>query len=67
MTQSSFEVSGKQNHFFMCCDAFLAQKICLKTMKSDNLKIPYLAPLEHAFRFYLLSRFETSQGLLVIV
>ena len=28
MTQSSSEMLGKQIRFFMCCDAFFAQKIC---------------------------------------
>ena len=39
MTQSSLEVLGKQIRFFMCRDAFFAQKICAEGI----LKIPCLA------------------------
>ena len=56
MTQSSLEMLGKQTLFFMCCDVFLAQKICAEGI----LKIPCLALV-----FYLLW-FSQDQNPLVL-
>ena len=47
MTQSSLEMLGKQIHFFMCSDAFFAQKICAEFL----LKIPRLALVFFCFGF----------------
>ena len=41
MTQSSLEMLSKQIRFFMCCDAIVAQKICVEGI----LKIPCPAVL----------------------
>ena len=60
MTQSSLEVLGKQIRFFMCRDAFFAQKICAEGM----LKIPCLALVFSLLWFFL--RLERCQDPLVL-
>ena len=47
MTQFILVVLSKQIRFFMCHDAFLAEKICVK----DTLKIPCLALIFRALCF----------------